>query len=67
MSASLHMETTYELICPYCGQAQTIFIDISVRRQNYVEDCQVCCQPIDLALTVEGEDDVRVEARRGDE
>jgi hypothetical protein len=67
MFASFHMETTHELICPYCGQAQTIFIDMSVRRQDYVEDCHVCCQPIDLTLTVDGEDDVLVEARRGDE
>jgi hypothetical protein len=31
-----------------------MLIDTSVRRQTYVEDCEVCCQPIDVSYTVEG-------------
>lgn len=61
------METTKEVICPYCGQAQVLFLDISVRRQQYIEDCQVCCQPVELTVTVEGEDEISIEARRSDE
>ncbi|MFI5174343.1 MAG: CPXCG motif-containing cysteine-rich protein [Terriglobia bacterium] len=60
------METPQEIICPYCGQPQTIFIDSSVHRQAYIEDCQVCCQPIDFRVTVE-EDNILVQARREDE
>lgn len=30
-------------------------LDTSVRRQKYVEDCEVCCQPIEIAYEV-GED-----------
>ncbi|MBI2362143.1 MAG: CPXCG motif-containing cysteine-rich protein [Elusimicrobia bacterium] len=32
--------------CPHCGEPFTILIDASVPRQDYVEDCFVCCRPI---------------------
>jgi cysteine-rich CPXCG protein len=28
-------------------------LDTSVKGQTYVEDCEVCCQPIELRYTVE--------------
>ena len=28
-------------------------LDFSVRRQTYVEDCEVCCNPIEISYTVE--------------
>jgi hypothetical protein len=28
-------------------------LDLSVRRQAYVEDCEVCCNPIEISYTVE--------------
>jgi hypothetical protein len=28
-------------------------LDLSVRRQTYVEDCEVCCNPIEVRYTVE--------------
>lgn len=35
-----------EVTCPYCGEAMTIALDPgSGESQEYVEDCQVCCQP----------------------
>jgi len=27
-------------------------VDLSVPRQTYVEDCEVCCNPIEIACTV---------------
>ncbi len=33
-------------------------LDTSVRRQTYIEDCEVCCRPIEVRYTVE-EDEVR--------
>jgi len=27
-------------------------LDLSVRRQTYVEDCEVCCNPIEISYTV---------------
>tara|TARA_B110000116_G_C16745539_1_gene540726 strand:+ start:688 stop:879 length:192 start_codon:yes stop_codon:yes gene_type:complete len=34
------------ILCPYCGEAISIVLDISVEEQEYFEDCFVCCQPI---------------------
>ncbi|MEQ8486802.1 MAG: CPXCG motif-containing cysteine-rich protein [Pseudomonadales bacterium] len=48
--------------CPYCGEPITVLVDPSVADQQYVEDCSVCCRPISLTVTVDG-DDVRVDAR----
>ena len=28
-------------------------VDLSVRHQTYVEDCEVCCNPIEITCTVE--------------
>ncbi|GAC1617802.1 MAG: hypothetical protein NVS9B13_04890 [Candidatus Acidiferrum sp.] len=27
-------------------------LDLSVRKQTYVEDCEVCCNPIEISYTV---------------
>lgn len=35
--------------CPYCGEAIFCIIDLTVPAQHYVEDCTVCCQPIELS------------------
>ena len=65
---------TQRIRCPYCGEWLEVFIDPSVRRQEYIEDCQVCCRPITLTVTLggpegpEGNDDgdALVEARTED-
>lgn len=38
-------------------------LDTSVRRQAYVEDCEVCCRPIEIRYTTEDEVVVEFEAR----
>ena len=42
-------------ICPYCGEEISMVLDLSVRRQTYVEDCEVCCNPIEISYTVEND------------
>lgn len=39
--------------CPYCGESIEVLIDCSVPQQDYIEDCQVCCCPIDFYVTVD--------------
>lgn len=40
--------------CPYCGEAIELMIDDSVeQRQQYIEDCPVCCRPIDVQVAIE--------------
>lgn len=38
--------------CPYCGETIDLLIDESEAEQNYIEDCQVCCQPIVVDITI---------------
>lgn len=42
--------------CPYCDEQIDILIDLSAGSQSYVEDCQVCCQPIELGFETDGAD-----------
>ena len=39
--------------CPYCWEEISMLLDTSVRRQAYVEDCEVCCNPIELTVDYE--------------
>jgi transcription elongation factor Elf1 len=38
--------------CPYCGESFETQIDLSAGSQRYVEDCAVCCKPIEVSLRV---------------
>jgi uncharacterized Zn finger protein len=38
--------------CPYCGENIMVLVDRSVPQQNYIEDCQVCCRPINFNVTI---------------
>lgn len=39
--------------CPYCGETIDIQIDCSVMNQSYIEDCEVCCRPINFTVSME--------------
>ena len=41
--------------CPYCGEIIEIQLDISAGSQSYIEDCQVCCKPIEFHLYADNE------------
>jgi hypothetical protein len=45
------LETTAEVMCPYCGETITLFLDLSVEEQAYIEDCSVCCQPMTVSYS----------------
>ena len=49
-------DTSGQVLCPYCGAPNEIALDPgSGGTQEYVEDCQVCCQPWEVRVTY-GED-----------
>lgn len=57
-----------DIACPYCGEPLTLELDeTGGRRQSYVEDCAVCCQPIDVRATRVEDEAFDVEARRLDD
>jgi hypothetical protein len=51
------LEDFVEVRCPYCGESFGTSIDLSAGGQAYVEDCQICCQPIEITveLTQDGQ------------
>jgi transcription elongation factor Elf1 len=38
--------------CPHCGQSISVLLDLSVPGQEYIEDCEVCCRPIEIRYQV---------------
>lgn len=46
--------TEFHMIhCPYCGEPFETLIDLSGGSSSYVEDCQVCCRPIEFRVEVD--------------
>ncbi len=41
--------------CPYCGEDFDTVVDCSGGSQHYIEDCAVCCQPIEFQAEVDGD------------
>ncbi|ARV12466.1 CPXCG motif-containing cysteine-rich protein [Gilvibacter sp. SZ-19] len=35
--------------CPYCWETISMLLDPSVS-QTYIEDCEVCCNPIEISV-----------------
>ena len=53
--------------CPYCGEPFETLVDVSAGSAGYIEDCQICCQPIEMSLTVDESGEFGgLSARRGD-
>jgi len=46
----------YFFTCPYCLQEISMLIDISMPEQEYIEDCEVCCNPIEVKVSVENQE-----------
>ena len=46
----------HSFTCPYCGEEISMVLDLSVRRQSYVEDCEVCCNPIEISYSVQDDE-----------
>jgi len=54
------------ITCPYCGEPIELVVDDSAGDASYVEDCPVCCRPMQVEVETNG-DGVSVRVRTGDE
>lgn len=52
--------TEQTIQCPYCGENIGILVDHSAPLQSYIEDCQVCCRPINFRIAVDLDGSVNV-------
>jgi len=56
------LESDAAYTCPSCFEANFVGVDPSGgRRQRFIEDCPVCCRPIDFQVTFDHEGDPIVE------
>jgi len=58
---------TVSIQCPHCGEIIEVVVDFSEPRQDYIEDCEVCCRPIAISVRMAGDDLPQVAVRREDE
>lgn len=63
----MSLQDEVEIDCPYCGERIVLLVDGSAGNQDYVEDCQVCCRPINLFVTIDEDGLPQVNVRREDE
>ena len=43
----------HSIDCPYCGEIIEIDVDCSESNQSYIEDCSVCCRPINITVSID--------------
>ena len=42
--------------CPHCWETISFLIDRSIEKELFIEDCEVCCNPIEVNVVLhEGE------------
>lgn len=41
----------WDFECPYCGESIQSWLDLSQGDYQTIEDCPVCCRPIELSVT----------------
>lgn len=58
------MLPTIAVPCPYCGERVELMIDEAHDLQRYIEDCPVCCRPMEIVVAVGGGGELLVTASR---
>jgi hypothetical protein len=49
----LETEKFVAVQCPYCGERLETRVDLTTGDREYIEDCQVCCRPIQFSIELE--------------
>lgn len=53
LAMDLNLEQNRTVDCPYCGEAIGLVLDCTIASQEFVEDCQVCCRPIQYVVRLD--------------
>jgi hypothetical protein len=51
--AGVEPEQFVPVQCPYCGERLETRVDLTAGEREYIEDCEVCCRPIEFAIELE--------------
>lgn len=49
-SSGLHW---LDVECPFCGEEFEVRVDPSEEGQEMIQDCQVCCKPVQMSVEME--------------
>jgi Cysteine-rich CPXCG len=47
----MNLLETVEATCPNCWETISLTLDLSEPAQSYVEDCPVCCKPMNISYS----------------
>jgi transcription elongation factor Elf1 len=50
--------------CPFCGEPTEIAVDDEPGRHSFIQDCDVCCRPIQVRARVTADGEITVDAER---
>lgn len=50
------MQEEQYFTCPFCFSEVSILVDLSIKKHQYIEDCEVCCRPIEFRIEANGID-----------
>lgn len=49
-AAGLAPEEFVAVRCPWCGERLATRVDLTTADASYIEDCEVCCRPIEFSV-----------------
>ena len=68
MSKQVTIDDEKVWICQYCGEKNSIWLDLSVPgKQDFIEDCRVCCRPNRIIVLKDKDNNANIEVRPSDE
>lgn len=47
---SVEAESFVSIACPWCGERLDVRVDVTAGDRDYVDDCEVCCRPMELTV-----------------
>lgn len=50
--------------CPYCFEHISFLLETTHGAQSYIEDCEVCCKPIDMSYQITEGEVSQIDAKR---
>jgi transcription elongation factor Elf1 len=67
VSKKVNELTEKSIVCPYCGETLDVLIDLTDLDEQYIEDCQVCCKPINFMVSEDNQGEVTVSVYSDDD
>ena len=50
--------------CPHCWEVIELIIDCTQERQEYIEDCSVCCQPMTIHVEIKNSGEILLDVEQ---